>query len=311
MAEKEKLSPRRFLRPIVMLLVLGGASFALWKYQHRSEGYTGGDVVTTGTIEADHVELSFKVSGRLAWVPVVEGSMVVPGQLVAHLEPVDLEVQVLSAGAALNAASAGLAAAAANRDKAARDLKRQISLLAGDATTPQAVDAARSAAEVTSAQAKSAQAQVVQVQTALVQAKLQRSYADLYAPGAGQVSARIRLPGEMVMAGAPVVSVAELDTVNVHAAVDETRVGAIRPGDKVTVRVYTFDRKRFEGEVTEIEPAGDFATRKDWGAQRRDIRTFTVTARLPNPEHLLKDGMTADVAIHARPALSGSAALKR
>ncbi|MGH7681995.1 MAG: hypothetical protein ACRENN_08420, partial [Candidatus Eiseniibacteriota bacterium] len=56
-------------------------------------------------------------------------------------------------------------------------------------------------------------------------------------------------------------------------------------------------QKVFEGQVTDIQPAGDFATRKDWGAQRRDIRTFSVTARVPNPERLLKDGMTADVTI--------------
>src|SRR5204863_2209615 len=107
--------------------------------------------------------------------------------------------------------------------------------------------------------------------------------------------------GEIVMPGAPVVTVAQLDTVKVLAAVDETRVGAVRAGDPVRVRVYTFDDRWFDGWVTDIQPAGDFATRKDWGAQRRDIRTFTVTARVPNPDHLLKDGMTADVRIEAQP----------
>ena len=114
----------------------------------------------------------------------------------------------------------------------------------------------------------------------------------------------------MVMAGTPVVTLAQLDTVKVHAAVDETRVGAVRAGDKVSVRVYTFDRKRFDGEVIDIQPAGDFATRKDWGAQRRDIRTFTVTARVPNREHLLKDGMTAEVTILIDPQVKRTAEAK-
>ena len=97
--------------------------------------------------------------------------------------------------------------------------------------------------------------------------------------------------------GVPVLTVSHVDTVKVLAPVDETRIGAVRVGDKVHVRVYTFDRRLFEGDVTDVQPAGDFATRKDWGAQRRDIRTFTVTARVPNPDHLLKDGMTAEVTI--------------
>jgi RND family efflux transporter MFP subunit len=311
MAGKEAGSVRKIVRPIVLLLVLGGGGFAIWQYQHRSEGYKGGDVATTGTVEAEHVDLSFKVPGRIADVPVNEGDTVVPGQLVARLEPQDLEVQVSSAEAALLSARAGLAAAVANRNKAARDLARQRELLAGDATTPQAVDAARSTYEVARAQVASAEAQIRQAQSSMVQARLQRSYADLHAQESGQVSERIHLAGEMVMAGSPVVSIAELDTVKVHAAVDETRVGAVRPGDKVTVRVYTFDKKLFEGEVSQIEPAGDFATRKDWGAKRRDIRTFTVTARLPNPDHLLKDGMTADVTIHVSPGVAQAAGAGR
>src|SRR5262249_57664897 len=91
--------------------------------------------------------------------------------------------------------------------------------------------------------------------------------------------------------------------VGVVGAGEETGVGGVGPGDRGRVRVYTFARRQFEGKVTDIQPAGEFATRKDWGAQRRDIRTFTVTARVPNPERLLKDGMTAEVTIQVDPAV--------
>jgi multidrug resistance efflux pump len=183
-----------------------------------------------------------------------------------------------------------------------RDLARQRELLAADATTQQAYDAVRSAAQVGAAQVESGVAQVHQAESALAQAKLQRSYADLRSSDAGQVSQRIHLPGEIVIAGAPVMTISHVDTVKVLAPVDETRVGAVRVGDRVRVKVYTFDRRSFEGHVINVQPAGDFATQKDWGAQRRDIRTFTVTARLPNPEHLLKDGMTAEVTIAVTPS---------
>jgi RND family efflux transporter MFP subunit len=308
MAEKKNGSRRRFLRPLILLVIVGGGGTALWKYQHRSEGYRGGDVVTTGTVEAVHVRLGFKVGGRLADVPVSEGNDVRAGQVLGRLESQDLEVQVSSATASLASAQAGLAQAVANRDKAAHDLKRLQTLIQSDATTAQQLDAARAAADVTAAQVLAAQAQVMQAESALSQAQLQLSYAELRAPEAGQVSEKIHRPGEIVMLGTPVLTVAQLDTVKVHAAVDETRVGAVRPGDKVRLRVYTFDQRFFDGEVTDIQPAGDFATRKDWGAQRRDIRTFTVTARVPNPEHLLKDGMTAEVTIQVDPSVQNMAA---
>jgi RND family efflux transporter MFP subunit len=227
------------------------------------------------------------------------------------METEDLDVQVLAATAALEGARATLAQARAGREKAARDLDRQGNLLRIDGTTHEQMDAAKAADDMAVAQVRAGEAQVRQSQSALAQAQLQRSYAELRAPSAGQISEVIHRPGEMVMIGSPVLTLAQLDTVKVRAAVDETRIGAVRTGDAVRVKVYTFDRKEFPGEVTDIQPAGDFATRKDWGAERRDIRTFTVIARVPNREHLLKDGMTADVTITVGPDVKKMAGSRR
>jgi HlyD family secretion protein len=301
MAETAAPARARNLRPIILLLVVAGVIFAIWKYQHRREGYQGGNVTTTGTVEATQVSLGFKVPGKIADVPVSEGDRVQAGQVVARLDAQDLEVQVRSAVATVESARAARSQARANREKAMRDLARMRELGKEGATTQQQLDAANAAAQVGRAQVDAAEAQVHQAESALAQAQLQRSYAVLQAPQAGQVTERIHHPGEMVAAATPVVTIANLDTLKVHAAVDETRVGAVRPGDRVEVRVYTFDRRTFPGVVTDVSPAGDFATRKDWGAQRRDIRTFDVTAIVPNLEGLLKDGMTADVTIIVAP----------
>ncbi len=301
MAESKPKGPAAFIRPVLLVMVLGVVAFFVWRNATRTEGYTGGDVTSTGTVEAVQVQLGFKVAGRLAEVSVAEGSMVRPGQLVARLETQDLDVAVSAARATVEAARASLAEARANLIRAKRDFQRQLELMKSDATTTQQVDDARAAAGVAEAQVAARLAQVRQADNARAQAELQRSYAELRASTSGQVAERVHEPGEMILVGTPVVTLAELDTVKVRAPVDETRVGAIRAGDAVRVRVYTFDRRWFDGQVTDIQPAGEFATRKDWGAQRRDIRTFTVTARLPNPDHLLKDGMTAEVTIHPRP----------
>jgi HlyD family secretion protein len=309
MAER-KAGAGAAIRPILLLLLVGVVGFLIWRNSTRSEGYTGGDVVTTGTVEAVHVQLSFRIPGRIADVSVAEGMDVKPGQIVARLETQDLDVQIRSNRATLESERADLAQAKANRDQAARELKRQSELMAIDGTTQILFDAARTANDVAASQVLAAVAQVHQAEAAVTLAELQRANADLRAPEAGQVSVKIHRPGEMVLVGTPVLTIAQMDTVKVHAAVDETRVGAVQPGDKVRVRVYTFDRAVFTGEVTDVQPAGDFATRKDWGAQRRDIRTFTVTARVPNPDHLLKDGMTAEVTILVNPSVRQMAARK-
>jgi HlyD family secretion protein len=329
MAEKQAKKRTAWIRPVVFLAVLATAGYFIWRYSTRAEGYTGGEVATTGTVEAVHVQLGFKVGGRLASVDVSEGANVASGQVVARLETADLDLAVVdargmlesaraaleSAHGGLEAARAALAESEATRDRAARDLERQQELVKTEATTAQQADDARAAARVADAQVlartaqlrqaesavRQAESAVHQAESAVREAELRRSYAELKTVEPGTVSDKVHQPGEMVAVGTPVVTVSQMDTVKVLAAVDETRVGAVRPGDAVKVRVYTFDDRWFDGRVTDIQPAGDFATRKDWGAQRRDIRTFTVTARVPNPDHLLKDGMTADVRIQAQP----------
>src|ERR1043166_1044312 len=74
------------IRRVVLAVVLAGIAFLVWRQVTRREGYTGGDVVTTGTVQAVHVDLAFKVPGRIADVPVAEGDDVQAGQLGGTLE---------------------------------------------------------------------------------------------------------------------------------------------------------------------------------------------------------------------------------
>jgi len=309
--ESKRRSPPAWVRPVVLLLVLATAAFFVWKYTTRREDYRGGNVETTGTIEAVQVQLGFRVGGRIAGVSVSEGDRVQAGQVVATLETQDLDVMVESARAAVASARASVAQAQANRNRNRLELERGKLLLSKGYMASQAMDTILAASKVSEAQVIAAQAQVRQAESSLAQAELQRSYAVLRAPEGGEVLERVHLPGEIVAAGVPVVSVAHTDTVKVHAAVDETRVGAVRPGDRVILRVYTFDRRLFPGVVTDVVAVGAFATRKDWGARRRDIRTFTVNAAVPNPEHLLKDGMTAEVTIEVSPSVQAEARPRR
>jgi RND family efflux transporter MFP subunit len=309
--EPKRRKPTALIRPAVLLLTLAVIAFFVWRYYTRREDYRGGNVQTTGTIEAVQVQLGFQVGGRIAEVPVSEGDRVGVGQTVAKLDPQDFIVAVGSARAAIASARASVAQARASRDRARLELSRIRELLGKGFATAQQMDTVLAASRIAEAQVRAAEAQVRQAESALAQAELQLSYAVLRAPERGEVLERVHLPGEIVTAGTPVVTIAHTDTVKVHAPVDETRVGAVRPGDRVVVRVYTFDRRSFPGTVTDIAPAGEFATRKDWGAQRRDIRTFTVTANIPNPEHLLKDGMTAEVTIEVSRSVQSEARARR
>src|SRR5512132_2482573 len=106
MAEKQRGERAAVLRHIILFVIVGGIGLAGWKSATHKEWNKGGDVITTGTIEAVHVRLGFKVSGRIAELPVTEGQTVRAGDLVGRLESQDLEVQARSARATLEAARA-------------------------------------------------------------------------------------------------------------------------------------------------------------------------------------------------------------
>src|SRR5690242_6989768 len=226
MNESKRRSPPAWIRPAVMLLVLATGAFFVWKYATRREDYRGGNVETTGTTEAVQVQLGFRVGGRIAGVSVSEGDRVQGGQIVATLETQDLDAVVESARAAVASAQASVAQAQATRNRIRLELERGRLLLSKGYMASQAMDTILAASKVSEAQVLAAQAQVRQAESSLAQAELQRSYAVLRAPEGGEVLERVHLPGEIVAAGVPVVSIAHTDTVKVHAAVDETRVGA-------------------------------------------------------------------------------------
>src|SRR5256885_16473756 len=97
MAEAKPKGAAGMIRAVVMLVVLAVVAFFIWRQATRVEGYTGGDVVTTGTVQAVHVDLGFKAPGRIADVPVSEGDDGPPGQRVGPPATPDRDVQVASA----------------------------------------------------------------------------------------------------------------------------------------------------------------------------------------------------------------------
>lgn len=97
--------------------------------------------------------------------------------------------------------------------------------------------------------------------------------------------------GETVAAGLSVttlITVADLNRLEVRAYVDETDIGRIKLGLPAEVRVEAFPGKVFRGTVTKIASA---STVKD------NVVTYETTVAITNTLGLLRPDMTADVAI--------------
>ena len=104
------------------------------------------------------------------------------------------------------------------------------------------------------------------------------------APFSGKLGIRKISVGQFLDKGSPVVSLHSLDPVYVDYSLPQQRLGDLQEGLKVTLSSDAFKGRKFEGEITAINPEIDSAT--------RNIR---IQATLANPQGRLRPGMFVTV----------------
>lgn len=139
-----------------------------------------------------------------------------------------------------------------------------------------------------------ARAQVLAALSALQFTEIQLGNTELSAPFAGTITSRNIEPGEVVTPGREVLTLSDLQTVDLKIFVDETNIGEVRPGQDVEVRIDTFPDKVFEGTVSFISPEGEFTPKIIQTQKERVKLVYLVKVAIPNPELILKPGMPAD-----------------
>lgn len=220
------------------------------------------------------VKIAALVAGRVDNLSVAEGDWVRSGQVVAEIDPRPFADQKRQAAAAVAQATAAVENARLNMERTERLFTRGIA--AG-----KEVEDARS-------QRAAADAALEQAAAALETADRQISRTHVTSPIAGQVVKRLVSVGEQVdgTAAEPIVEIANLDHVEIAAAVPAEHLGRVRVGQLANVSSDAYAGRSFEGEIIAIAPAVDSAT-----------NTALARIRLANPGRLLKIGMFAQAQI--------------
>ena len=316
---------------VLCLAVLGGLSCA---------GNGAKDVISaSGTIETVEVHVASKVAGELLELAVEEGTRVEPGDKLAVVDHATLDIQLRQAEAGVRLAEAQLAlqvkgarsedirqAEAAHKQAeavltVAEDDTRRMRVLAktGSVTTKQAEDAEarltvataqrNAAAEAlkkvrTLARPEEIQAAEARLAQAVAAADLlKKTIADctILAPAGGIVTHKAVEPGELVVQGATLVTLAELDSVYVMIYVTEMELGRVRMGGPAEVKIDSFPDKVFEGTVTYISSQAEFTPKNIQTKEDRVKLVFGVKVEIENREGLLKPGLPADAVIRVGP----------
>jgi HlyD family secretion protein len=251
---------------VVVLAVLAAAGFFLWKGPLKPARTVQTTTVRTvypsqassflnasGYVVAQRKSsVASKATGRLEHLDVEEGSMVKKGQVLARLESSDVNAALASAKADLKVAEASLAQADANY-KRAQKVRDQKLISEQDYDLAEA-DYKRGIANVESSKAKVASAQVA-VENTFIRA-----------PFNGTVLTKDADIGDMVApfgsAGnskGSVVSMADMDSLQVEADVSEANIERVRDGQPCEITLDAFPEKRYRGIVHMIVPTADRA----------------------------------------------------
>lgn len=272
--------PQPFCLPalLALLLVAGCADAEPAQEVIRPVRYeqalsTGGNRARTfsGAAQAGtESRLSFKVAGTIRQVPVVVGTRVRRGQLIASMDPSDYLLRQQEALAGLQQAQA--------QERNARETYERVKGLYENR------NASLSDLESARAGHDSALAAVELARARLEQADLQVQYTRLSAPTSGAIAQVNVEVNENVQAGQSVVVMTSGDQPEVQVAVPEQLIARIRIGDTVAVTFDALPGRRFDAVVREVGVAATQAA-----------TTFPVTVRLTEDNADVRPGMAAEV----------------
>ncbi len=313
--------PQRTALPRTLQLTASVTSLTQAVIYPKTSGYLQtvtvrpGDPVRAGQVLAviDHAQLDAQLAQAQASLLASQtGIQTAQANLsAARAQRINAAAQVANAQAGLQKAQAQLVDAQATYTRtaalvqqgavAAQTLDDTKAQLVAAQTT---VDSARAQVTQSLAQLQAVQEQEAaaasQVQTARAQeamqaaalenARIQLQYATIVAPFTGVVVSRALDPGAYVTPGAStaILTIADLDSLDVVVNAGEADLPVIHKGDPVKISVDAYPGRAFTGVVSRIAGGVDPTT-----------RTVQVEIDIPNPGHLLRPGMYATTQLSA------------
>ena len=236
----------------------------------------------TGTVEPiREVEVKSKASGEILRLHVDIGDEVQPGQLLADIDPRDVQNRY-------DQTEADLEVAQVRFDIGEDQLERSNQLLAREVITAQEHEGAR-------VEYANSRANLVKAQTNFDLAVLQLEDVRITAPMTGTIIQKnveegmvIQSASGNVSGGTTLFLMANLREMQVRTLVDETDMGQLSPGMVANVTVEAFPDRTFRGAIKKIEPQATV---------EQNVTMFPVIVSIDNRGGLLKPGMNAEVEV--------------
>jgi RND family efflux transporter MFP subunit len=271
---------RRILVRVLLLAMLVGVGVATWVWRRHAQIVVETAVVypvypsqaltllnATGYVVAQRkASVASKATGRLEWLGVLEGSKVQAGDVIARLESSDTQAMRDQAAANVQVAEANLALGQAELTMAEIAFKRSETL--GEKNIISA--STREDAEARLAKARAAfagyEASIAAAKANLRVSEVAVGQTVIRAPFDGVVLTRNANVGDTITpfsqavdTKGAVVTIADMDSLEVEADVAESSYLSIHVGQPVEMQLDAIPGERFEGVVSRMVPTVDRA----------------------------------------------------
>ncbi|GJI90052.1 efflux RND transporter periplasmic adaptor subunit [Duganella hordei] len=247
----------------------------------------------TGYVVAQRkAALSSKATGRLEWLGVLEGSKVKKDEVVARLENRDVGASLGQAQANVKVAQANLEQGQAELQDAQANFKRTAELLNQKFITASAYDTAQ--ARLNKAKANiagynaaiaAARANAQAAQVALDQTVIRAPFDGVILTKNANVGDNITPFSSAADSKGAVVTIADMDTLEVEADVSESNLSKIRVDQPTEILLDAFPELRLAGTVSRMVPTMD-----------RSKATLLVKVRFIDRDPRVLPDMSAKVA---------------
>ncbi len=295
---------KKLLITLVVLIIIAGTVGGTYLRSRKAaepqvlaQEVTRGDIVqavgATGTVEAvKTVDVGTQVTGVIKEMYADFNSIVKKDQLVARIDPANIEAQIERDKANLESQMASLERQKVAVEDSQNKLRRARDLFDRKLLTQQDLETAEVTVKTNLASLKAQQASIKQIEAQLNQDQVNLGYTNIYAPIDGIVINRKVDIGQTVVSNNAATSMyqiaQDLTKMQLKVSVDESDVGMLRPGQLATFRVDAYLEKQFTGTVSQVrlQPV-----------VTQNVVTYVTIIDVPNPNLELKPGMTANVTI--------------
>jgi HlyD family secretion protein len=279
----------RWTAAAVVLLLAAAGGLALWRERVRTR-LPDGIVESNGRLEAEQIQIATKLAGRVAEVLVDEGDTVDAGDVLARMDATEIRAQLRRARAEVmraEQAKVGAEASIGQRESehtlARQEFARALSLHETGTLPVEVLDQRRSQLAVAEAAYRVAVASLEQAKAAIESAEAEvarfESVVDdavLRAPRAGRIEYRLAQPGEVVGAGASVLTLLDLSDVYMTVFLPARAAGPLPLGSEARLALDPVPEYVVPARVAFVASEAQFTPKQVETAEERDKLTFRV-----------------------------------